>query len=45
MTKEQAVQLLTQVCAIYKGTLEEHTALQQALEVVKKLEAPKEPKK
>jgi hypothetical protein len=34
MTKEQALQLLTNVCAIYKGTLEEHKALQEALKVI-----------
>jgi len=41
MTKEQAIQLLEQVCAIYKGTLREHEQLQQALEIVKKLEEKK----
>lgn len=43
MTKTQAVDLITQVCVIYKGTLQEHTALQEALKVINTLiEAPKE---
>lgn len=43
MTKEQAIELLTQVCSLYKGTLKEHQALQEALGVVSKLveEPPK----
>jgi hypothetical protein len=44
MTKEEAIQLLRQVCAIYRGTLEEHSKLQQALQVIEKLEEPKEKK-
>jgi phosphoribosyl 1,2-cyclic phosphodiesterase len=42
MTKEQAINLLSQVCSIYRGTLEEHKALQEALEVIKNLEEKKE---
>jgi len=34
MDKEQAMNLLQQVCAQYRGTLEEHNALQEALRVV-----------
>lgn len=47
MTKEQALELLTKVCAIYKGTLDEHQALQEALKTVSSLEPPQpvEPKK
>jgi hypothetical protein len=35
MTKEQALELLQRVCAIYKGTLEEHQQLQTALQTIK----------
>ncbi len=46
MKKVDAISLITQVCAIYKGTLQEHEALQQALEVIKGLVEPvKEEKK
>jgi len=41
MTKEEATKLLEQVCAIYRGTLEEHKQLQTALEVIKNPEEPK----
>jgi len=41
MTPEQALGLLKQVCSVYKGTLEEHKALQQALETLKPKEEPK----
>ena len=41
MKREEALSLLSQVCAMFKGTLQEHTAIQQALEVVKKIEEPK----
>lgn len=34
MNKEAALQILRQVCAIYKGTLEEHQKLQEALQVL-----------
>ena len=40
MDKKQAWELLAQVCALFKGNLEEHKALQKALEVLK----PEEPK-
>lgn len=35
MTKQQALELLQRVCAIYRGTLEEHQQLQIALQTVK----------
>ena len=35
MTKQQALELLQRVCAIYRGTLEEHQQLQTALQTVK----------
>ena len=38
MTKKQAIEILTQVCSIYRGTLSEHKTLQEALEVISKLE-------
>ena len=37
MTKEQAMQLLSQLAANYRGTLEEHQNLQNALKVVSDL--------
>ncbi len=37
MTKEEAMQLLRQVCAIYRGTLSEHNSLQEALNVISEL--------
>lgn len=40
MKTEEAINLLRQVCAIYKGTLQEHQMLQEALEVIMKLEEP-----
>jgi hypothetical protein len=40
MNKEQAINALTQVCSAYRGTLEEHKVLQQALEVIKGLVEP-----
>lgn len=38
MKKQEALEVLSQVCGIYKGTLEEHKTLQAALEAVSKLE-------
>ena len=35
MTKKEALELLQRVCAIYRGTLEEHQQLQIALQTVK----------
>lgn len=37
MTNDQALKLLTQVCAVYRGTLEEHQALQEALKAVREM--------
>lgn len=34
MTPKQALNLLSQVAAIYKGTLEEHQSLQEAVKVL-----------
>ncbi len=34
MTKEQAFNMVKQVCNVYKGSLEEHVLLQQALKVL-----------
>ncbi len=44
MTKEQAMNLITQACSQYKGTLQEHQMLQQAIELLKKEVLPVEPK-
>ncbi len=33
MTKEQALAIVKQVCSIYRGTFEEHTNIQKALEI------------
>lgn len=38
MDKQQAHQLLTQLAVQYKGTLEEHNALQEALKILKPAE-------
>lgn len=40
MKREEAINLVTQVCVMYKGNLQEHQALQQALEVIKGLIEP-----
>jgi len=40
MNKDQAINTLTQVCNAYRGTLDEHKVLQQALEVIKGLVEP-----
>lgn len=39
MTPQQAHQLLSQLASVYKGTLQEHQNLQQALEVLKPTES------
>ena len=39
MKREEAINLVTQVCVMYKGNLQEHQALQQALEVIRGLVA------
>jgi len=38
MTLEQALDLLSQVCAQFKGTLQEHQLIQKALQIVAKKE-------
>lgn len=35
MTLEQALQNISQLLAAYKGTLAEHNAIQQSLEIIK----------
>lgn len=45
MTKEQAIDLLKQVCTIYKGTLQEHQVLQEAIKVIEELDSKKEAEK
>lgn len=43
MTKEETIKLLTQVCAVYRGTLKEHQMLQEAIMVLsEEEEKPKE---
>ena len=39
MEKKQALQIIAQVCAVYRGTLQEHQALQTALQVINEGEA------
>lgn len=46
MTKQEAFQTLSQLAAIYKGTLQEHKILQDALDLVRKefdIEYPAKP--
>jgi hypothetical protein len=43
MTPEQALNILSQVAAKYQGTLQDHQALQAALEVIKGLLPKSEP--
>lgn len=50
MTKPEAINVLTQVCNQYKGTLQEHQILQEALKVIDDTRAipdppPSEPSK
>lgn len=40
MDKQQALAIIKQVCSAYKGTLEEHTTIQSAIEELNK-EKPK----
>lgn len=41
MEKQEALEHLSQVCAIYKGNLQEHQVLQEALKVVDSLIDPR----
>lgn len=41
MTTEQALGLVTSVCAQYRGTLQEHQAIQQAITVLREAVTPK----
>lgn len=43
MTPKEALQLLAQVAAMYKGNLQEHTALQEALKVLNETLPSEEP--
>ena len=43
MDKDQAEKIIRQACAAFSGTLADHQAIQQALEVVFKPEPPREP--
>jgi hypothetical protein len=45
MKFDDAINLLKQVCAAYRGNLEEHNVLQQALKVVSEKEVKKKSKK
>ena len=36
MTLDEAMAILTQVCALYRGTLKEHKLIQEALAVVER---------
>lgn len=45
MKTDQALELLSQLAAQYKGTLEEHNALQTALNVIKEALGQKDTKK
>jgi len=38
MTKQEAIQLLKQVCAVFRGTLQDHQQLQEALKVIEGLQ-------
>lgn len=40
MTKEQAIEILKQVCAQFKGTLSEHQQIQAALAVITSVSLP-----
>lgn len=35
MNIDQAVQIVDKICSEYKGTLQEHTTIQQALTIIK----------
>jgi len=46
MTKQEAIAILNQVCNQYRGLLNEHQAIQEALKVVSEVKEEKgEPKK
>ena len=36
MNKEQALQIIKQVCSIYRGTLQEHEDIQEAIKMIEK---------
>jgi hypothetical protein len=41
MTRDEALKIVTQVCVNYRGTLQEHQAIQTALQVIKDALEPK----
>lgn len=45
MQKEEAIKIIEQVCAQFRGTLQDHQVIQTALAVIKTLEEKKEEKK
>mgnify|MGYP006445230541 CR=1 FL=1 len=42
MEYQQALQIISQVCAEYKGTLQEHQNIQQALSTIMQANNPKQ---
>lgn len=44
MNKEKALTIIENVCAAYKGTLQDHQNIQSALQVIKEALEPKEVK-
>lgn len=44
MTKDEALKVIEQVCAQFRGTLQDHQTIQQALMVIKDEDKPKEKK-
>ena len=44
MDKKQAIEIISQICSIYKGTLQEHQTIQEALQFINTLEEVKENK-
>lgn len=44
MQKDEALQVISQVCAVYKGTLADHQRIQEALAVLKEPELKKKEK-
>jgi hypothetical protein len=42
MDKNKAIEIISQVCAMFKGTLQEHQAIQEALQFINTLEVKEE---
>jgi hypothetical protein len=36
MKKEEALQIIKNVCAVYRGTLQEHVKIQDAIKIIEK---------